>query len=180
MGGVTKEDLLHEYEDLMALDAQEEVEERQLQERGLRLEGILYRLLELEGLRPRQAVRTYGEEIDLSFTHGHRHFLLEARWRKRSVAADIFAFRGKLEGKLTGTLGVFVNAGSALSDDAVLAVTWGREINCLIFDGNDVWCALQPDCSFRQVLDAKLEAAASQGSIYHIFKSNSDEEVVTP
>jgi hypothetical protein len=179
MGGVSKKGLLREYKELMALEQQESVGQRLLQQRGRQLEDLLYRLLQLEGLRPRRAVRPGGEEIDLCFTHGHRHFLLEARWRKRVVAADIFAFRGKLEGKLAGTLGIFLNVGSRLSKEAMQAITWGKQLNCLIFDGGDLWHALQPRGSFKQVLDMKLELAASEGAIYFAYKALPDEEVTS-
>jgi hypothetical protein len=41
---------------------------------------------------------------------------------------DVFAFRGKLEGKLAGTLGVFLYLGAELSQGALQALTWGKVV----------------------------------------------------
>jgi len=136
------------------------------QERGRRLEALVYELLESESLRPRRNTRPSGEEIDLSFTDGHRHFLLEARWRERVSVADVFAFRGKLEGKLAGTLGVFLYIGAEFSMSAIRALTWGKEINTLLFSERDLVDALSPGYSFREVLDLKLRHAACFGECH--------------
>lgn len=135
-------------------------------ERGRRLEGLVYELLESESLHPRRNTRPPGEEIDISFTDGHRHFLLEARWRERVSVGDVFAFRGKLEGKLTGTLGVFLYIGAEFSKGAIRALTWGKEINTVLFNEQDMADALSPAHSFREVLDLKLRHAASFGECH--------------
>ncbi|WP_257462098.1 hypothetical protein [Archangium lipolyticum] len=136
------------------------------QERGRRLEGIVYELLETESLRPRRNTRPPGEEIDISFTDGQRHFLLEARWRERVSMADVFAFRGKLEGKLVGTLGIFLYIGAEFSKGAIQALTWGKEINTLLFSEDDLDDALSPAHSFRKVLELKLRHAAGYGECH--------------
>jgi hypothetical protein len=141
------------------------------QERGRRLEALVYALLESESLRPRRNTRLPGEEIDLSFTDGHRHFLLEARWRKRVSVADVFAFRGKLEGKLTGTLGVFLYLGAELSPGAIHALTWGRGINTVLFREHDLDDALSPGHSFREVLELKLLHAARYGRCHETYRN---------
>jgi hypothetical protein len=141
------------------------------QERGRRLEALIYALLESESLRPRRNTRLPGEEIDLSFTDGHRHFLLEARWRKRVSVADVFAFRGKLEGKLAGTLGVFLYLGAELSQGALQALTWGKGINIVLFGEMDFEDALSPERSFREVLDLKLRYAAGVGQCHTPYRS---------
>ncbi|WP_309889816.1 hypothetical protein [Archangium sp.] len=141
------------------------------QERGRRLEVLVYELLGSESLRPRRNTRLPGEEIDLSFTDGHRHFLLEARWRKRVSVADVFAFRGKLEGKLAGTLGVFLYLGAELSPGALHALTWGKGINIVLFKEHDLDDALSPGHSFREVLELKLLHAARYGRCHETYRN---------
>ncbi|KFA91236.1 hypothetical protein [Archangium violaceum] len=144
------------------------------QERGRRLEGLVYELLESESLHPRRNTRPPGEEIDLSFTDGYRHFLLEARWRSRVSVGDVFAFRGKLEGKLAGTLGVFLYLGAEFSKGAIQAMTWGKGINTLLFSEHDLDDALSPEHSFREVLELKLRYAVSYGQCHATYRSIRD------
>jgi hypothetical protein len=140
-------------------------------ERGRRLETLLYELLESEALRPRRNARPAGEEIDLAFTDGHRNFLLEARWRARVSVGDVFAFRGKLEGKLAGTLGVFLYLGAELSQGALQALTWGKQINTVLFGEQDFEAAMSAAHSFRAVLDLKLRHAACFGECHQPYEA---------
>lgn len=174
-----KTELLRRYEELRALEMRR-VTQQELQRRGHALEQLLFDLLEAEGLSPGKRLRRPGEEVDLSFTDGYRYFLLEAKWRKRVVVADIFAFRGKLEGRLAGTLGVFLNVADSLSEDALEALTWGRHINCVIFSGKDLHYALQPGHSFRGILETKLRRAASYGEPNFPYKSFLDLQEIRP
>jgi hypothetical protein len=174
-----KTELLRRYEELRALDMRR-VTQQELQRRGQALEQLLFDLLEAEGLSPGKWIRRPGEEVDLSFTDGHRYFLVEAKWRKRVVVADIFAFRGKIEGRLIGTLGIFLDVADALSEEALNALTWGREINCVIFSGEDLRYALQPGHSFRGILEAKLRCAASYGEPNFPYKSFLDLQEIRP
>ncbi|PTL84624.1 hypothetical protein [Vitiosangium sp. GDMCC 1.1324] len=144
------------------------------QERGWRLEALIYELLESESLRPRRNTRPPGEEIDISFTDGYRHFLLEARWMERVSVGDVFAFRGKLEGKLAGTLGVFLYLGAEFSKGAIQAMTWGKGINTLLFSEHDLDDALLRAHSFREVLEVKLWHAASYGQCHATYRSIKD------
>jgi hypothetical protein len=136
------------------------------QERGRRLETLVYGLLEAEALRPRRNTRPPGEEIDISFTDGHRQFLLEARWREQVSVADVFAFRGKIEGKLAGTIGIFLYVGAEFSRGAIQALTWGKEINTLLVNEQDLDNALSPAHSFRKVIELKLRHAACYGECH--------------
>jgi hypothetical protein len=80
------------------------------QRRGQLFEKWLNELLDRARLRPRTAWRPKGEEIDGSFVLDGRVFLLEAKWRKDPVPASaIYQFKGKIDGKLIGTIGVFVS-----------------------------------------------------------------------
>src|SRR5688500_9312943 len=74
-------------------------------QRGRALEGLICQILEAERLEPRLRFRPKGEEIDGSFVFGGRVYLLEAKWTTRPVAAsELYAFRGKVDGKLVGTI----------------------------------------------------------------------------
>lgn len=141
------------------------------QERGRRLEALIYELLESESLSPRRNARPAGEEIDIAFSMGQQHFLLEARWRERVSVGDVFAFRGKLEGKLAGTLGIFLYMGAELSQGALQALTWGKQVNIVLFNEQDFDAAMSAAHSFRAVLDLKLRHAACFGECHQPYEA---------
>ncbi len=93
-----------------------------------------------------------------------RILLLEAKWTKDSLpASSIYQFRGKIEGKLVGTVGVFISM-SGFSADAIDALVAGKVINTVLFDGNDVRAVAADQVDFAVALDGKLRAAAESGT----------------
>jgi hypothetical protein len=134
--------------------------------RGYDFERFLYALLDHEGLEPSTSYRPDGEEIDGSFILDGRFFLLEAKWRDDPMPASaVYAFKGKVDGKFSGTVGLFISM-SGYSPDTVGAVVRGKELNILIFDSEDIETALSESSSFKQVLRDRLRAAAQKGIVY--------------
>lgn len=69
--------------------------------RGFAFEKFLEALLAGENLEPRIRLRPTGEEIDGSFVLDQRIYLLEAKWHAKPLPASaIYAFKGKVDGKL--------------------------------------------------------------------------------
>ncbi len=149
----------------------ENVDKTWFQNRGREFGKLLSELFNLESLEPRTSFRPRGEEIDGSFYFNGKFFLLEAKWwSKPTSASQIFAFKGKVNGKLIGTLGVFVSI-SGYSKDAANAVASGQDINIILFDQDDFeWC-LNSEHGFKNILKFKLRAAAERGSIYTPYSS---------
>ncbi len=137
--------------------------------RGYGFEKFLESLLEHDGLSPRIRIRPSGEEIDGSFHMDHRTFLLEAKWHAKPLPASvIYAFKGKVDGKLEGTIGVFVSM-SGYSKDAINALTAGKDLNVVLFDEKDVEAAIIH--GFAPILRIKLRAAAEEGVVFYPFTS---------
>ena len=137
--------------------------------RGQDFEHVLKKLFESESLQPRIRIRPQGEEIDGSFVLGDRTFLLEAKWHSDPLpASQIYAFKGKVDGKLAGTIGVFISM-SGYSSDAVDALCLGKALNVVLFDCDDFEEALIN--GFRKVLLAKLRYAAEEGGVYFPYRS---------
>jgi hypothetical protein len=108
------------------------------QRRGREFERVLYDMLAEADMDPRSSYRPAGEEIDGSFLHPGRTMLFEAKWTSDPVpASTLYQFRGKLEGKLTGTLGVFISIGG-YSADAVDALVAGKSLN-LVLSTEKIW-----------------------------------------
>jgi len=136
------------------------------QARGFLFQNLLYSLLYHENLNPRASYRPKGEQIDGSFCLDHRVFLLEAKWETDPVSASgIYDFQGKVNGKLAGTLGVFISM-SGFSNDAPETLEKGKEINIILFDCSDIDAILENQATFTQVLDFKLRQASETGKSY--------------
>ncbi len=136
------------------------------QNRGRAFERIINALLAREKLEPRTSFRPPGEEVDGSFVLRDRVYLLEAKWRREPMpASDLYAFKGKVDGKLVGTIGVFISM-SGYSKDAIDALKAGKEINLVLFSGEDFRMVERGDISFSAAMLKKLRYAAEEGQPY--------------
>jgi hypothetical protein len=137
------------------------------QQRGYKLEELIKNVMERDGLHPRASYKTTGEQIDGSFLLGDRVYLLEAKWCKNEMSAsDIYAFKGKVDGKLVGTIGIFISI-SGFSKDSVNALIYGKEINIILFNRNDFENSLKSDGAFKKILLEKLRVAAEEGTPFY-------------
>lgn len=138
--------------------------------RGYELERLLIDLARLEKLDAEPSYRGDGEQVDGYFSVDHRHFLLEAKWRGSPVtASEVFAFQGKLRGKLLGTLGLFVSI-SGFSADAPSALVFGKELDVLLADRGDIQLALDASRAFHEMVRVKMRAAAQRGDVYYKYQ----------
>jgi len=136
------------------------------QNRGRAFERIINGLLSREALDPRTSFRPVGEEVDGSFILRDRVYLLEAKWRREPMpASDLYAFKGKVDGKLVGTIGVFISM-SGYSKDAIDALKAGKEINLVLFSGEDFRMVERGGISFSAAIFKKLRYAAEEGQPY--------------
>jgi hypothetical protein len=143
--------------------------------RGYRFESLLADLLRADELDPRTSYKAPGEQIDGSFFLHGAVFLLEAKWHADPIpASTLYQFKGKVDGKLVGTIGIFISM-SAYSQDAVDALTLGKSLNLVLFDKRDIDAAINRDLGFRAVLKRKLRQAAEEGVVYF----PTDVELVT-
>ena len=141
------------------------------QQRGRNFEKFLQALFEMEGLKPRLRLRRRGEEIDGSFLLNGRVFLVEAKWHANPIPASvIYAFKGKVDGKLVSTIGIFVSM-SGYSDDAADVLTTGKSLNVLLFNRGDIEASVRINGGFIQVLESKLRAAAEEGSAFFPYQA---------
>jgi hypothetical protein len=60
------------------------------------------------------------------------------------------------------------------SDGAIRALTWGKELNTVLFDEQDLEAALSPAHSFRRILDMKLRHAACYGECHRSYGALQD------
>lgn len=136
-------------------------------QRGRVFENILNSMLSSEEMEPRTSMRPTGEEIDGSFAFGNNFFLLEAKWHANPIpASSIYAFTGKVDGKLIGTIGVFFSM-SDYSKDAVDALVNGKELNIILFGHNDLLAIENGSITLREALRLKLRYAVEYGQPFY-------------
>lgn len=124
----------------------------------------------IEGIEAKYGYSLAGEQVDGYFVLDHRHFLLEAKWHEVPIAAsEVFSFQGKLRGKLIGTLGLFVSAGTFAAGTSS-ALVRGKDIDVLLVDRDDIELALEIGRSFAEMVRAKLRVAAQKGDVYFRYR----------
>jgi Restriction endonuclease len=134
--------------------------------RGRDFERVMSGLLHEEGLEPRLRYRPKGEEIDGSFVSHGRVFLVEAKWHGSPMPASaLYIFKGKVDGKLVDTLGVFISM-SGYSRDAVEALMIGKDLNVVLFDAVDIDASIDKNVGFQRVLGYKLRLASERAVVY--------------
>lgn len=144
------------------------------QQRGYCLEALLHDVMLNEELAPRASYRPEGEQVDGSFVLHSKPLLLEAKWLKDPVPASaIYAFKGKVDGKLVGTIGLML-AVNGFSDDAIPALTAGKDINVLLASGDDLSAALSPSGSFTAMVAHKIRAAVDEGVVFAPYRVTVD------
>ena len=129
------------------------------QPRGFAFEKFLSDLFALYGLAPRGSFRLVGEQIDGSFQIGQIVYLLEAKWQDAETAqADLLVFNGKVEGKGTGGLGLFVSY-NRFSQDGLQAFSTGRRTSIICMDGLDLYEAVSGRLNLVDVIERKRRRA---------------------
>lgn len=148
------------------LDIPPDAEVRAKQGRGYAFERLLNRLLSFDSLEPRTSYKAAGEQIDGSLYLDGRIYLLEAKWHGKALpASTLYQFKGKVDGKLLGTLGIFISM-SGYADDAVDALTLGKGLNVILLDRADMDAAILKRAGIKGILKLKLRKAAEEGVIY--------------
>ncbi len=149
------------------------------QQRGFDFEKLLIAILTRDDLFPRTSYKPEGEQIDGSFLQDGRVFLLEAKWRSDPVPASmIYQFKGKVEGKLIGTIGFFISM-SGYTKECVDALVLGKSLNVLLLDDQDVNLAVSRGGAFRELVVSRLREAAETGSVYQSV-TRADVRAETP
>jgi hypothetical protein len=134
------------------------------QPRGYAFETFLKSLFEVYGLKPREAFRIRGEQIDGSFVLANEIYLLEAKWESALTGvAHLHVFHGKLEQKAAWARGLFVSH-AGFSEDGLAA--WGRGKRVICMDGFDLYEMLQRSLPLDHVLDRKIRHAAETGMAF--------------
>lgn len=141
------------------------------QQRGRAFERVINQILAREDMEPRSSMRPSGEEIDGSFAIADCFFLLEAKWQANPIpASSLYAFKGKVDGKLVGTLGIFISM-SDYSADAVDALLTGKELNLILFGQKDLLLIEDGKMTMREAIRVKRRYASEYGQPFFALES---------
>lgn len=133
---------------------------------GLAFEGLLNRLFELFNLAPQQPFRVEGEQIDGSFVLDHEVYLLEAKWTIEHIdQKELYAFRGKIEGKSSFTRGLFISV-AGFTAPAQRAITQGKTPNFVMMDGAHLFRVLHGQLDLEDLLRRLARHLAERGEPY--------------
>lgn len=150
-------ELKTEFYDLSKLDNR--------QEAGYRLEKLLSRLFEISALNSRSPFKVCGEQIDGSVEIDNNIYLIEVKWTKKPInESDLLVFRGKVEGKSSFTRGMFLSI-NGFTEDAIKAITTGKQPNFFLLDGYDLTTVLEEKCSLGELLRHKIGKLAEEGAV---------------
>lgn len=134
--------------------------------RGFAFERLLNMLFAYDKMEPRAGYRPVGEQIDGSIYLDGRVYLIEAKWHADPLpASTLYQFKGKVDGKLLGTVGIFISM-SGYGDDAIDALSLGKGLNVILVDRSDMDAAIKRQNGIKHVLKLKLRKAAEEGVIY--------------
>jgi hypothetical protein len=141
------------------------------QKRGRVFEKILNGMLSKEEMEPRTSMRPSSEEIDGSFAIGENFYLLEAKWHSTPIpVSSLYAFKGKVDRKITGTVGVFFSM-SDYSKEAVDALLYGKELNLILFGHDDLILIDEGKIKLREAMRVKCRYAANYGQPFYPLKT---------
>lgn len=141
---------------------------KDMQNRGFKLERVMYDLFELFDLDPRAAFRNAGEQIDGAFALEGTDYLFEAKWQKEPVGASALdAFAAKVRRKLENTLGVLLSINGFTADGVAAHSRSGAVI--ILMDGADLMAVFEERIDFAALLLRKKRHAARTGNIYLPF-----------
>lgn len=116
--------------------------------RGLEFEKLINDVFDDEGVLLRRSYHTQNdrsEQLDGAIEVWNRVLLHEVKWVTSNLAAsELYAFIGKIENKLSGTLGVFISR-NPLTENFINALRLGRRQNVLVIHGEDLDELFKPE-----------------------------------
>ena len=139
------------------------------QQKGYQFEKFLNKLFNFFDLDPKSSFKIVGEQIDGAFSFDNTDYLLEAKWQEKEInASDLYAFGGKIQGKLKNTLGLFISLGPFSSE----CTETGSQItkSMILMDGMDLMQVLEGRIRLNDMILIKRRHASQTGEIYYRMK----------
>jgi hypothetical protein len=148
--------------------------------RGRLFESLVLDLFESQGMLVRRSYHTAdgkSEQIDGAIRVDGRIALVESKWVSSKLAAsDLFAFSGKVDGKFTGTIGVFISR-NELSENFSTALRTGRRQSILVIHGKDIPEIFEETFSLHNYLKSYLQISSIDNVSYYSVQQFKNSQV---
>lgn len=142
--------------------------------RGQDFEVLINDVFEDEGILLHRSYHTSdnrSEQIDGAIEILNRVILFEVKWVESGLAAsDLYAFIGKIDNKLIGTLGLFISK-EELSKNFVNFLSKGRRRNVLLLHGNDIEILFRQDLSLKDYFSYCIRRYSFDNIIHYDLSS---------
>jgi restriction endonuclease Mrr len=135
------------------------------QQRGFKLEQLLFQLLHLSEFEHTKPYRTPGQEqIDGHFRYEKFDYLVEVKWTQElTKQPDLSIFDGKIRGKAQSTRGFFISANGF--DNTAVQKYSGDSPRIILMTGEDLALVLSGRVLFVDAMKAKVDAIVRLGNI---------------
>lgn len=162
-----KQNIIGRYNKLIKIGPKSDISK---QARGLEFEKLVCQLFEIEKLLLRYPYHTddnRAEQIDGAIKINNRIILLEVKWVESGLAAsDLYAFIGKIENKLQGTIGLFISK-ETLSDNFLNAIVKGRRRNTIVIHGDDIQHIFLHNFSLKNYINFLIEIYSCDNVLHY-------------
>jgi hypothetical protein len=132
--------------------------------RGYEFETYLFDTFDSQKIKTKRPFKSFGEQIDGGIYFDGIWYLIEAKWHSKELpVSEVYSFKGKVDGKLSGTRGFFISW-SGYSKECADALSLGKDMNVILCDSKDV--ELAAEIGWKDVLREKLMFASLYGELY--------------
>ena len=149
------------------------------QSRGQRFNRLIAELFKAFGIAAKADQRSVGE-IDVTFSHAGRRFILEAKWEQRPTSTDSIAkLQRRVEQRMMGVTGVFLSM-AGYTKPALDEIDKGRRLDLVLLDRQHWEAMLSGFVPPAELLDLVTDRASFDGSAYTSLRALLDQKTSMP
>lgn len=143
----------------------EQVSAQKPQPRGRSLQKLLAKVIEKDEWSQEEGIRTSNEEMDVIVFKEREYYLIECKWEKAPIEADVVR---ELFGKLSNRIGVqgIIVSMSGFTEGAIKqAIDYASQRVILFFGPDDVHSLIYVKSSFNELLNEKYQKLITKKKI---------------
>jgi len=143
----------------------EQISAQKPQPRGRSLQKLLAKVIEKHRWSQEEGVRTSNEEMDVIVFKEREYYLIECKWEKDPIEADVVR---ELFGKLSNRIGVqgIIVSMSGFTEGAIKqAIDYASQRVILFFGPDDVHSLIYVKSSFNELLNEKYQKLITKKKI---------------
>ncbi|KIM06622.1 MAG: hypothetical protein KU38_12745 [Sulfurovum sp. FS08-3] len=146
-------------------------------DRGREFEKLINQYFDNEKVLIKNSYQTSdnkSEQIDAAIKVDNRVFLVETKWVESNLAASaMYAFMGKVDNKMYGTLGLFISK-IELSENFIKSLAKGRQRKVIILHGDDIKKLFDEKFSFVEYISKAINIYSTDNVDYYSIQQYLD------